>query len=510
MKISGQINGAGRGKTLLLLLISFLLFSPSTPARGENSGLPYLKFCGANGTIFGSCHLLHTADGTILLDCGLFQQEGYSKREVERRNRFIPFNPRDIDAILVSHAHADHIGRIPYLVRKGFSGKIYCTEATAEVARAMLPLLNWILSKDNPLHSLYNKANVAATLNRLVPCKYYQEYTLPGGIHFRFLEAGHILGSAMIEVKFRQNESDYSILFTGDIGNPHNPLNRPQDRVMEEDYVICESTYGNRRHGNHADDMKIFRDIINSTVSKSGKVLIPSYVLSRTQNIIYLLDKLIKEKAFQRSFPVYVDSIYANRMTRIYRKNTRLFNQAAQETIRGEDPPLFFTGLKETKPRDKIIGPAVIIAPSGMVNVGSIRKHLQTYLPNPYSSVLFVGFQPKGGLGRKLLEGAKRVEIDGKNVPVRASIYYLTSFSGHGDYRQIVSWLKDFQRIGKIFIVHGKPDSSRDFAKYIEAHTPFKAYVPKFLEKIYLPAPSSSNQPKSRHLVPVDKSKNRT
>ena len=487
-------------KKIIFPVIILLLFSLNRVPAAKAADLPYLKFCGANGTIFGSCHLLHTASGTILLDCGLFQEEGYSRREVQRRNRFIPFQPRDIDAVLASHAHSDHIGRIPYLVKKGFRGKIYCTEVTAQVARVMLPLIRWILSRDDPLHSLYNKANVDATLSQLVPCKYHQEYTLPGGIRFRFLEAGHILGSAMIEVKFRQNESGYSLLFTGDIGNPYSPLVRPQDMVREEDYVICESTYGNRLHGDHAADMKVFRDIINSTVSRSGKVLIPSYVLSRTQNILYLLDKLIRGKAFIRSFAVYVDSIYANRMSRIYRRNTRLFNRAAREEIKAENPPLTFSGLKESKPREKIIGPAVIIAPSGMVNVGSIRKHLQTYLPDPYNSVIFVGFQPAGMLGRKLIDGAKRVEIDGQSVPVRASIYSLSSFSGHADYRQVVRWLKHFQRIGKIFIVHGKPDSSRDFAAYIEAHTPFHAYVPKFLEKVYLPAPSSADH--SRVQVP--------
>ncbi|MDP8215522.1 MAG: MBL fold metallo-hydrolase [Candidatus Euphemobacter frigidus] len=468
------------------IILSFIFLGVLSPllflnAAADNT--PYLKFCGANGTIFGTCHLLYTGKSTILLDCGLFQEEGYPKREVDRRNRFLPFQPRDIDYILVTHAHGDHIGRIPYLVRKGFAGKIYCTEATAQVAREMLKLLAWILSHDSPL---YNQHHVEATLKRLVPCRYNRTYTLPDGLRFRFLEAGHIIGSAMIYLDFEQGGDDYSLLFTGDIGNPAAPLLRPQDIVEDVDYLICESTYGNRLHSNAADDMKKFAETINTAINRGGKVIIPCYVLARTQNILYFINKMIRDKKFDRSFNVYVDSIYANKMTRIYRKNSQLFNEETKKEIRQRKPPLSFPTLKEHKPEEKIIGPAVILAPSGMANVGSIRTHLTNYLPDPDSVVIFVGYQPEGMIGRKLLEGAKWMKIGEKTVPVRAKSYYLSSFSGHADYHQIITWLKNFQRIREIFIVHGQPDSSKYLAEYIEAHTLFKAMVPKFLQKIYL------------------------
>lgn len=467
---------------LLILFISVIL-AVGLAFGAERKNTPYLKFCGANGTIFGTCHLLYTGKDSLLLDCGLFQDEGYPLREVDRRNRFLPFSPRDIDYIFVSHAHGDHLGRIPYMVRKGFSGKIYCTEATAEVAHEMLNLLNWILAQDSPL---YDQIHVDTTLKNIIPCRYNRIYTLPDGLRFRFLEAGHILGSAMIQIDFRHEENDYSLLFTGDIGNPAAPLLRPQATVEDVDYLICESTYGNRLHSNAAADMSKFRDIINDTINLGGKVVIPCYVLSRTQNILYSLNRMIREGAFDRPFNVYVDSIYANKMTQIYRNHYELFDEKTRREIREKEAPLSFPALKEYHTGERIRGPAVILAPSGMVNVGSVLNHLAEYLPDPNSAVIFVGYQPEGMLGSKILKGANSVKVDGKMVPVRAKSYYLSSFSGHADYKQIVDWLNNFKRIGEIFIVHGKPESSQALADYIGAHTPFKAIVPKFLQKIYL------------------------
>jgi metallo-beta-lactamase family protein len=476
--------------SIIFFIAVFLLLIPYLNAETENT--PYLKFCGANGTIFGTCHLLYTGKSTILLDCGLFQEEGYPKREVDRRNRFLPFSPRDIDYIFVSHGHGDHMGRVPYLVRKGFSGKIYCTEATAEVAREMLKLLAWILSHDSPL---YNQGHVEAMFKQVVPCKYNRTYTLPDGLRFRFLEAGHIIGSAMVYLDFKEGGEDYSLLFTGDIGNPAAPLLRSQETVEDVDYLICESTYGNRLHSDGASDMAKFRDIINDTTREGGKVIIPCYVLARTQNMLYYINRMIREGAFDRPFDVYVDSVYANKMTQIYRKNSKLFNQETRHEIRQRKPPLFFPGLKQYKPKKRISGPAIILAPSGMATVGAILTHLATYLPDPKSAVVFVGFQPEGMIGRQLLEGATSVKVGGKMVMVRAKSYYLSSFSGHADYKQILEWLDKFKRIREIFVVHGKPDSSLALAEYIESHTPFKAIVPKFLQKIYLkPNPTVENE----------------
>ncbi|MFH1038212.1 MAG: MBL fold metallo-hydrolase [PVC group bacterium] len=466
---------------LSLILITILVPGVSFGATSDTG--PYLKFCGANGTIFGSCHLLYTGQSTVLLDCGLFQEEGYPEREVDRRNRFLPFEPRDIDYILVSHAHGDHLGRLPYLVRKGFSGKVYCTEATAEIAGEMLRLLSWILSQDTPL---YNQNHLEAALKCLSPCKYNRAYTLPDGLRFRFLEAGHILGSAMIYLDFKNDGSDYSVLFTGDVGNPAIPLLRRQETVEEVDYLICESTYGNRLHGDDTAELEMFREIINTAVTKGGKVIIPCYVLDRTQNILYTLNTLIRDKKFDRPFNVYVDSVYANKLTNIYRKHSQLFHDDIRQEIRERKQPLSFPALKEYKPDERISGPAVILAPSGMVNVGSVLTHLAKYLPDPDSAVIFVGYQPEGMMGRQLLDGAESVKIGGKMVPVRAKSYYLSSFSGHADYRQIIDWLKKFKRIGEIFVVHGQPDSSQALAERIEAETPFRAAVPQFLQKIYL------------------------
>ncbi|MDP8236723.1 MAG: MBL fold metallo-hydrolase [Candidatus Erginobacter occultus] len=463
------------------LLAAAVFFRPA-PAAAETR--PYLHFCGANGTIFGSTTLLNTGKSNVLLDCGLFQEEGYPEREVARRNRFLPFSAREIDYVLVSHAHGDHIGRIPLLVRHGFTGKIYCTKTTAELSAIMLRLMQWIMSQDNS--TFYSDGQVERAIANIVPCEYHRTYTLPDGLKFRFLESGHILGSAMTYLEFPAGDREYSLLYTGDIGNPNNPLLRPQETVEEVDILISESTYGNRLHNDPQEDLRAFREIINETVTKGGKVIIPSYVLDRTQNILYTLNKLIREGAFDRSFNVYVDSEYANRLTGVYRKNSRLFNDDIQAEIRAGKRPLSFPALKQFPPRGKINGPAVILAPSGMATVGAVREHLTNHLSDPASTVIFVGFQADGSLGKEILDRKSLVRIDKKMVPVRASSHYLSSFSGHADYRQIGAWLNQAKRVGHIFIIHGQPDASEGLAEYIQAETPFKATVPKFLQKIYL------------------------
>jgi metallo-beta-lactamase family protein len=472
-------------KSLILTVSVFLLAAVLLIPFGRTAAeaRPYLHFCGANGTIFGSTTLLHTGKSNILLDCGLFQEEGYPEREVERRNRFLPFPAREIDYVLISHAHSDHIGRLPLLVRKGFSGKIYCTKATAELTEIMLRLLQWIMSGDK---SLFSEAQVERAISNLVPCDYHRTYILRDGVRFRFLEAGHILGSAMIHLEFPSGDREYSLLHTGDIGNPANPLLRPQDTIDEVDFLICESTYGDRLHNDQEEDLKAFRQIVNETVTRGGKVIIPSYVLDRTQNVLYALNSLIREKAFDRPFNVYVDSPYANRLTGVYRKYPQLYSDRVQAENRSGQRPLDFPALKTSPPPGNITGPAVILAPSGMADVGSVRTHLANHLADPNSAVIFVGFQADNTLGKEILDRKSSVRIDKKTVPVRARTAYLSSFSGHADYQQICDWLKQAERVGRIFIIHGQPDSARGLAEHIKKETPFTATVPAFLEKIYL------------------------
>ncbi len=467
--------------TVFSLILTVALLLPATlPAATDR---PYLHFCGANGTIFGSATLLHTGKSNVLLDCGLFQEEGYSEREVERRNNFLPFSAREIDYILVSHAHGDHIGRIPLLIRHGFTGKVYCTKATAELSEIMLRLMQWILSQEK---SLYTDSQVERAIANIVPCEYHRTYTLPDGLKFRFLKAGHILGSAMVYLEFPVDKREYSLLFSGDLGNPNNSLLPPAEKIDEVDFLICESTYGNRLHNDPEEDLQKFREIINQTVTQGGKVIIPAYVLDRTQNVLYALNKLIREGAFDRPFDVFVDSKYANRLTGVYRKYSHLFREEVQSEIRAGKRPLSFPALKNFPPRSTINGPAVILAPSGMATVGAVRNHLTNYLSDPKSAVIFVGFQASGSLGKDILDRKYSVRIDKKTVPVRAGTYYLSSFSGHADYRQIIAWLKQARRIGHIFLNHGKPADSQGLAKHIKTETSFSVTIPRFLQKIYL------------------------
>lgn len=450
-------------KRALSLAVSIFLLAAGIIWAGSDPR-PYLHFCGANGTIFGSTTVLHTGQSTILLDCGLFQEEGLPEREVARRNRFLPFPAREIDAVLISHAHSDHIGRLPLLFRQGFNGRVYCTRATAELSEIMLRLLQRIMEEDS---SLFPPNQVERVIRSLTPCDYQRTYTLRDGVRFRFLEGGHILGSAMIYLEFASGDREYSLLYTGDIGNPANPLLRQQDTIDEVDFLICESTYGNRLHNDSEADRNSFREIMEQSVTRGGKVIIPSYVLDRTQNVLYAINSLIREKAFGCSFNVYVDSPYANRLTAVYQKYPQLFSEKVQAENRSGRRPLTFPALKGPPPRGKISGPAVILAPSGMANVGAVRTHLADHLSDPNSAVIFVGFQADNTLGQEILDRPEKVLIDGETVPVRARTAYLSSFSGHADYGQIGDWLKKAERVGRIFIIHGQPDSARGLAEYI-------------------------------------------
>ena len=447
---------------------------------------PSILFCGAAGSIFGSCHLLDTGKEKVLLDCGLFQEEDLADLDVDQLNRELLFDPRAIDAVFITHAHADHVGKLPWLVKNGFSGPVYCTPVTAELSELMLELYAWIISQES---GLYGAEEVSRALRLISTRPEGSWFATPGGTRARFLETGHILGAAMVELRWELGEEEHSLVYTGDLGNPDSPLLRPGRPLPPVRVLVVESTYGDRLHSDYARDMDLFRNILNDTLSRGGKVLIPSYVLSRSQKVVYHINELVENGLIDVDFPVYVDSVYANKISAVYRRHPELYDAESQAAIREGDRPLSFRGLREYRPNEKIRGPAVIIAPSGATTTGKILDHLARYLADSRSAVIFVGYQPEGGLGRDILQGKGSVLVDGRRVPVRASSHYLGSFSGHPDYSQILDWLRAGARPGRAFVVHGQPSSAENLARLLREELNIPVQVPGYGECFSLDSP---------------------
>ncbi len=473
----------------LLASILLLWLSPLPGRAGEACPPPSLSFYGAAGTIFGSCHLLDTGAGRFLLDCGLFQGEDEVAIDVEKRNRELLFDPAGIDAIFITHAHSDHLGRLPWLVKNGFSGPVYATEATVELARYMLEVYAWIFSRDGD--PLYGQADIRPAALLLRSRRLGEWFPATQGLEARFLEAGHILGSAMLEVRWETAGEKYSLVYTGDLGNPIASLLRRAQDLPETDFLVLESTYGDRVHSDYARDMDLFHQILNDTLKAGGKVVIPSYVLGRTQKVLHAINGLVEDGLFPPGSSVYVDSVNANWISGLYRRHGELYDEETAAALAAGDLPLDFKGLREQRPRDPLLGAAVIIGPSGATTTGRILDHLSRYLPDPRSAVIFVGYQPEGGLGREILAGAESVRIGGARVPVRAKAYYLGSFSDHPDYKQILAWLRKGVLPKQVFLVHGQPESSRHLRGLLESELNIPAQVAEFGACVPLLKPSA-------------------
>lgn len=455
-----------------------LALAPWPGRAGEACPPPSLSFYGAAGTIFGSCHLLDTGQGRYLLDCGLFQDEDRAELDVERRNRELLFDPAGIDAIFVTHAHSDHVGRLPWLVKNGFSGPVYATAATVELAQHMLEVYAWIFNLDGD--PLYGPADIRPAMLLMNSRRLGEWFQGPKGLEARFLEAGHILGSAMLEVRWETAGEKYSLVYTGDLGNPTTSLLRRTRDLPETDFLVLESTYGDRLHSDYAQDMDLFHRVLEETLKAGGKVVIPAYVLGRTQKVLSVINGLVEDGLLRAAWPVYVDSVNANWVSGLYRRYGELYDAETAAALAGGDLPLDFKGLKEQRPQDPLLGAAVIIAPSGATTTGRILDHLARYLPDPRSAVIFVGYQPEGGLGRRILDGEKSVTIGGARVPVRAKAYYLGSFSDHPDYKQILAWLRKGALPQRAFVVHGQPESSRHLKDLLESELNIPAQVAEF------------------------------
>ncbi len=457
-----------------------------------------IHFCGATTGVTGSCHLITAGETQILLDCGQFQG---GKAQDELNYEDFPFDPAEVDFMILSHAHIDHCGRIPLLVKRGFKGEIYCTDATADLLGIMLKDSGYIHEKEaewqnrkneragRPLvEPLYTEQDAEIALKNVHPVLYDQLIEINDQVRIVFNDAGHILGSAITEIWVTENENVSKIVFSGDLGVMDRPILRNPTIIKKADYVIMESTYGNRLHTENAMDVRRLMDIIRDTAKRGGNTIIPSFAVGRTQELIYELNRVIdSDSEYAKDFAdlmVYVDSPMASNATEAFRKNSQVFDEETKDFISKGDDPLDFKNLKFTRSSEESQWlnvdkkPKVIISASGMCEAGRIRHHLKHNLWNEKSSIVFVGYQAEGTLGRTLLEGASEVTLFGESIQVKAKIYNLEGFSGHADRDGLLAWLHGFvKEPKKIFLVHGEPDTKIEFAGTIKEELGFDAVV---------------------------------
>lgn len=447
-----------------------------------------IKFCGASSGVTGSCHLLTTENHKILLDCGQFQ--GGKSQEALNAEPF-PFDPAEVECVILSHAHIDHCGRIPLLVKRGFRGKIYCTDATADLLDVMLKDSGYIHEKDAerqsrkalragkpPVEPLYTYNDAVEALQYVEPVLYNQLIELNENMKIVFNDAGHILGSAITELWITEDGKESKIVFSGDLGMIDRPILRDPTIIKKADYVIMETTYGNRNHPENSTSINQLLDIVLKTIKRGGNVVIPSFAVGRTQELIFEFNRFYEEHPEYRDqldkVKVYVDSPMATTATEVFRKNAQVFDEETKAYIMRGDNPLDFKNLKftrttaESQALNMDRSPKVIISASGMCEAGRIRHHLKHNLWDARSSVVFVGYQAEGTLGKLLVEGTKDITLFGEAVHVNAEIYNLEGFSGHADQNGLFAWISGFRKKPRqVFLVHGEEDSKKDFAKLI-------------------------------------------
>jgi len=443
---------------------------------------------GASLEVTGSQHLLEVNGKKILMDCGLFQ--GHRKICFEKNQEFL-YDPASVDAVLVSHAHIDHTGRLPYLVKKGFKGVIYCTEATKNLCRPMLLDSAYIQEQDAkyfgkkklkgsalPYEPIYDDADVEHALEQFKDLPYDTKFKLYEDIYVTFRDAGHVLGSSMIALDILDQEDGKQkrFIFTGDMGRDRLPIiNDPYD-FKEADYLLTESTYGNRNHAPVEEGIPELARIINRTVKRGGKIIIPSFAFERTQELIYSIHLLFDQKKIPTNLPIFVDSPLATNLTDIFRQHIELYDNDIRENFRLGHNPFDPTQLKhtnnveESKKLNFFIGPCIIISSSGMCEAGRIRHHLKNNIEDPKNTIAIVGYMAENTLGRKLVDGDTHIKIFDQMYKVNSEVVILESFSAHADRDDLDGFIKGISGLKKIMLVHGEPTQSEAFAERIKTY----------------------------------------
>lgn len=449
-----------------------------------------LSFLGGAGTVTGSKYLVSFDDKKILVDCGLFQ--GY--KDLRLRNWApIPLNPRALNAVFLTHAHIDHSGYIPLLVKQGYKGPIYCSSGTADLCSILLPdsghlqeeeafLANqYGYSKHHPALPLYTVHDAEIALKQFVPQPYHTPLSLFDEVSIELIPAGHIIGSAYVRIQCHA----MSLLFTGDIGRPHDPIMQAPSLVDEVDYLVMESTYGNRLHES-SNPEAFLKTIIDDTVKRGGSVIIPSFAVARAQTLLHYIARL-KQKNAIPNIPVYLDSPMAINATEILCKHHADHHLSSRECMELCQAATYTQTPEESKALDGDSSPKIIISASGMATGGRVLFHIKTYAPDPKNTILFAGFQAGGTRGARLTHGEKEIKIHGEIIPVRAQIKTLDNLSAHADYHELLAWLSHFKRPPKkTFITHGEPEASLSLKAKIEEQMGWTCVIPEYQQTVTL------------------------
>lgn len=457
-----------------------------------------LSFMGAARNVTGSRYLIEANDVKLLVDCGMYQEHKLQHRNWEP----FRFQPEDLEAVLITHAHLDHCGLLPRLVNEGFKGRIICTPATADITRIILLDAAKLQEEDAaykkkrhiregrkgpyPEIPLYTIEDVEETCTLFDTVDYNTPVTIGDGIEATFHDAGHVLGSSMIKVKISQGEEKRSIVFSGDLGRWDHPMLEDPDVFRHTDYIVVESTYGDREHGHSGEIVDELAEIVQAAFNAGGNIIVPSFALQRAQEILYYLNILKLENRIPY-MKIYLDSPMAIKITEVFKRHTELFDRKMQELLKRHQSPFDFSGLEmvettdESKALNSMKGTSMIIAGSGMCTGGRIKHHLANNISRPESTILFIGYQAEGTLGRLILSGTKQVRIFGQQHVVRARIVQIQGFSAHADRNDLLRWFSKLAVKPKhVFVTHGEENAARNFQAYLREKTGFEASVPAY------------------------------
>lgn len=463
-----------------------------------------LRFLGAAQNVTGSRHLLEFNGTRVLVDCGLYQERQFAQRNWD------PFQvpAASIDAVLLTHAHLDHCGLLPKLVKEGFQGKVYCHNATSEIVKVVLLDSAHLQEEDatyklkrhrkegrkskHKVAPLYTTADAEAAFPLFKPVKYKQVIQIAPNVEATFFNAGHILGASMIKIKVTDGDQSRTVLFSGDVGRYDMPILKNPTVFEEADYVLIESTYGNRVHASYADIKDEIAKAVNDTVDAGGNIVVPSFSVERAQDVLYYLNELMLEDRIP-NIMTFLDSPMAIRVTKVFEDHPELFDAEMKEHVSNHDSPFDFDDLKmvrtsnESKAINHIRGTIMVVAGSGMCTGGRVKHHLVNNITRPESTIMFVGYQAFGTLGRRIVDGDPEVRILGHNYPVRAKIVRVHGFSGHADSEELLKWLTSLKSSPKqVFVIHGEADAANNFAQLIKERTDYPVTVPAYNDEVVL------------------------